>query len=165
MTRILIACALMILVSCKKSGNTTLVPDNKVTVSIDGAPMEVDSIRAGAAWLNSRVAVHITIYAFLNHDPKTYCVCLLNFEPTDPKFVAGTVIDLATSDSASIVYANGNQGYFDYGDTPGAQGIITLTRNDPAARRIEGTISNCKATGNGGSTTVTVTGSFALNYK
>ena len=146
--------------SCKKNADKPAVT-NTAVIKLNGAQPPVDSVTVTVHVNNSAINT-IYITAHLNHSTSAVCDIQFYFSPSDPLYATGAVIDFASTHYAELMYRNGST-YYDNYMQPSHSGTITITKNDVAARRIEGAISNCLATANG-SNTVTIDGSFGVTY-
>jgi hypothetical protein len=160
---LLIAALSLFSASCSKSVSTP-APANTAVIKLNGAQPSVDSVTA-TVHTNNSVINEIYITAHLDHNPAAVCEIQLYFSPADPLYATGAVIDFASTHYAEIFYRN-TSSYYDDIMHPYHSGTITITKNDVAARRIEGTLTNCVATAtvNGSSTSITIDGSFAVTY-
>lgn len=160
---LLMATIVMCSASCKKSLDTP-ASSNSAVIKLNGAQPAVDSVTA-TVHTNNSVINEIYITAHLDHSTTAVCEIQLYFSPADPLYATGAVLDFASTHYAELFYRN-TSSYYDDIMHPYHSGIITITKNDVAARRIEGTLTNCVATAtrNGSSTSITIDGSFAVTY-
>jgi hypothetical protein len=155
--------------SCKKSVSMPSVT-NEVSVKLNGTQQTIDSLVIKTRMVNSKI-VSIDMFSYLNHGTGGSCAISLLITPSNPKYAAGTTLSLANGDAEVFYMTDGGTEYDDnpyvfpsVGANPAS--TIIITKNDVTARRIEGTLTGCilpRVQGSG-SASVTIDGSFAVNY-
>ena len=149
--------------SCKKSSTVAAAPVNTLNIQLNGAHPAVDSFDVRAQ-LNNGDIVGVLAIVYLNHSAASAFAIELSFAPSDPLYGPGAVINFASSPAALIEYAYQSTNFVDAFSGLDPAGTLTITKNDVAAKRIEGTFSNCTLTDQVSQAAISASGSFGLNY-
>ncbi len=162
---------LILTFSCTKEADQATKPLTAIqnVIKLNGVQQTIDSIVVKPRMVESKIAA-VDLFYYLGHSMGSGAVSLL-LAPSNTAYATGSKLDLSSGD-LELYYLSDSGNAFD--DNPIAYpsvntnpaGTVVITKNDPSARKIEGTLSGCvlPLVEGSGNTTVTLDGSFVIAY-
>lgn len=167
----ILACTLFIILilfcaACKKADNNQMA-SNSAVIKINGVKTTMDSAYGKLINTGNDTITVIEVASKPNQQPGSYCKIGLRFAPSNQNYKSGTTIDFSTSHAVFVISFNGQNGQNYIEPMPPAiygSGIITISKNDPGHKRIEGSINSCIIS-DGIDSPLAIDGNSAVTYQ